>query len=223
MNYLNYNKWNDNLEEQLYQLELIRNNIPILLGNINFSRDNVDLYKRIQHLSKETDSAMSKLVGATSCNLIDFSILDKYTAIPHWLVNIIEWRNKVFQDTNSNDDYVYNIKEKIHKKMRDRLLNGRYGQNPVRDFLNTFFAYEKQKHRNNPKYAKFINRIDKVNISQQEFDFVLSDTLKVLKSIILDTNANLVKTLKEVFGDWIFNNKYTKNINLTNVINKLKT
>ena len=52
---------------------------------------------------------------------------------------------------------------------------------------------------------------------------MLSDTLKVLKSIILDTNANLVKTLKEVFGDWIFNNKYTKNINLTNVINKLKT
>ena len=225
MNFLKYkNNWKNDIEKSLYKLELIKNNIPILFCNINFAKKkaNIDLYKRMSHTYGELTSGISRLVGAIVCNHIDLGVVDKYTAISHWLVNIIEWRNKLLINTNYSDKYTYTTKEEIYDSICKGISqnNSKYYQ--IEEFLKLFFSEEKRKHGNNPRYANFINKVSKVKLSQQESNLVLSDTLKVLKSIVLDTNANLVKTLNEVFGDWVFNNKYTKNINLTNVINKLK-
>ena len=225
MNFLKYkNNWKNDIEKSLYKLELIKNNIPILFCNINFAKkkSNIDLYQRMEHTYGELTSGISRLVGAVVCNHIDLGVVDKYTAISHWLVDMVEWRNKLLLNTNYNDKHTCITKMEIYDNISKGILQYDYRYPKVKDFFKTFFDDEIRKHRNNPKYANFINKISKVKLSQQETSLVLSDTLKVLKSMVLDTNANLVKTLKEVFGDWIINNKYTKNINLPNVINKLK-
>ncbi len=225
MNFLKYNNnWKNDIEKSLYKLELIKNNIPILFCNINFAKKGpiIDLYRRMKCLSGELRSAIPKLVGAIVCSHIDLGVVDKYTAISHWLVDIVEWRNKLLLNTNYNDNHTSMIKIEIYDFIFKGITQDDYRYPKVKDFLKTFFDDEIRKHRNNPKYTNFINKISKVKLSQQESNLVLTDTLKVLKSIVLDTNANLIKTLSEMFGDWITNNKYTKNINLANVINKLK-
>jgi len=222
MNCFCYKRNNESLEELIYKLELLKNNIPILFCNVSFSVRGIDIRRKSQNLSGDYEHAANRMVGAIACCIIDFNLFDKANAIAHWMVKIIEWRNKLLNNVSDNDEKETAMRNEIFHKISSKIKSKNEGYREINKRLKDFFSYEINNHYNNPKYSKFIDSIKNYKLSEQDRTLIMESVLAVMKSIILYSNGNLIKTLKNVFGPWIFDKKYTKNIDLMNVINKLK-
>lgn len=219
----NYKKYENELIQNILKLETTRFQKTEDGISSNFSLDGlVKLGKQKAIITGDVERAISRLVGAIVCDTLNIPLFDKHVAISHWIVKIIEWRNKILNNVDLSDPDVNLVCNNIYTSLSALLLGNKYGKFPIRNLFEDFRQYEKTSHSHNAKHNDFIQHISNLTFGKEEEKIILEKTLYILKSLLLENNNGLINALKNVFGDWVFNNKYTKHINLTNVINKLK-